>query len=147
MSSIRLSETHGVNPAIPKCFLCLEDKNEIILAGRLPNDQEAPRGAVWDQNPCDKCQEYMRQGVILISVSDSSPPPDNEIHYDARGRPYRNPYNPFRTGGWCVVIDDFISRCVNPPEFAASILKTRYAFVPNQAWRMLGLPNDNLVAE
>ena len=33
--SIRLSDKHGVNPAIPKCFICGESKNEILLFGKL----------------------------------------------------------------------------------------------------------------
>ena len=42
---IRLSPKHGVNPAVPLCFLCGQAKNEIVLAGRLPGDVEAPRAA------------------------------------------------------------------------------------------------------
>ena len=41
--SIRLSKEHGVNPAIPICYFCGEEKNEIVLAGRLPQDVEAPK--------------------------------------------------------------------------------------------------------
>jgi len=37
---LRLSEKHGVNPAIPLCFLCGKEKNVVLLAGRLPNDEE-----------------------------------------------------------------------------------------------------------
>ncbi len=48
---ITLSERYGVNPAIPVCYFCNEEKAEIILAGRLPQDREAPRHAVWDKKP------------------------------------------------------------------------------------------------
>jgi len=68
--SIRLSKEHGVNLAIPICYFCGEEKNEIVLAGRLPQDVEAPKHAVWDKNPCDKCKELMRMGIMLISVRD-----------------------------------------------------------------------------
>src|SRR5574344_1275048 len=66
--AISLSEKHGLNPMIPKCFVCGEDKNIIALMGRLPGDREAPRNAVIDREPCGKCKEYMKAGVILISV-------------------------------------------------------------------------------
>ena len=35
--SIRLSPAHGVNPTIPICFWCGNEKNEIALMGKLPS--------------------------------------------------------------------------------------------------------------
>jgi hypothetical protein len=121
---ITISQKHGVNPAIPKCFYCLKDKNEIILAGRLPKDAEAPRGAVWNKEPCDECKGYMQQGVILISVRTGETDQDN----------------PYRTGGWVVVREDFIRRIVQPESLANQILTKRVSFVPDDAWDMLHLP-------
>lgn len=126
--NIRLSEKHGVNPTIPKCFYCGEDKNEIILPGRLPNDQEAPRGMVWDKAPCDTCAGYMEQGVILISVKDSEEDSDN----------------PYRTGGWVVVSDEAIAKIVQPKELADDILGRGVAFVPDEAWDAIGLPRGEI---
>lgn len=123
---VRISEKHGVNPAIPKCYYCNEDKNMIILAGRLPGDKEAPRGAVWDMEPCDQCKEWMRQGIICISVKDPKTP-DEHI-------------NPYRTGNWSVVTEDFIRRVVEDIEMREGICKRRVAFIPDDAWEMLGLP-------
>ena len=67
--NIRLSEQHGVNPSVGKCFFCNEDK-EVVLLGRLPGDQEAPRSAVYNKEPCEKCKGYMELGVVLISVDE-----------------------------------------------------------------------------
>lgn len=117
---IRLSKKHGVNPAIPVCYLCGEDKNEIILAGRLPNDEEAPRKAVWDNKPCDKCKEYMKAGVILISVKDGD-----------------GGSNPYRTGGWCVVKDEAVKNIFDEDTPA---IKSRVAFIEDTAWDTIGLP-------
>lgn len=64
---IHLSEKHGVNPSIEKCFFCLEDKG-LILFGRMLGDKQAPMSGVFNQDPCDKCKEYMDMGVILISI-------------------------------------------------------------------------------
>lgn len=64
--SIRLSEKHGVNPGIPKCFWCGGNKNEIILFGKLPGDKEAPRNIVMDYDPCDKCKENFELGILVI---------------------------------------------------------------------------------
>lgn len=122
---LRLSPEHGVNPTIPKCFLCGEDKNEIILMGKLKGDVEAPRGAVFDYEPCDKCKEHMNQGVILISVDEEKSKGDMK--------------NPYRTGGWCVVKDEVVGRMVTDPELRETILKQRVAFIPDDAWELLGL--------
>ena len=69
-ASIRLSEKHGVNPTIPICFWCGNEKNEVALLGKLPNDEEAPR-SMWifgDYEPCDRCKENLAKGVDLIEA-------------------------------------------------------------------------------
>ena len=124
---ITLSPKHGVNPTIPKCFLCQEDKNEVLLLGRLPKDAEAPRGMAWDKEPCDKCQEWMTKGVILISVRD-----EEETE------------NPYRTGGWVVLKDGAIIDRIHPKELAEELLRKRVGFVPDDAWSALGLPTNHI---
>jgi hypothetical protein len=115
--SIRISEKHGVNPTIPICFYCGNDKNQIVLMGRLPNDKEAPKNTCFDKEPCDKCKEYMKQGVILVSVKNGS---------DRK--------NPYRTGGWVVVKEDFVKRVFGEN------MTSRFAFLEDEAWDKLGLP-------
>ena len=120
--SIRLSPKHGVNPAIPKCFVCGEDKNEILLVGLMRGDREAPKSAAWNTEPCDQCLEHMKTGVILISVRDGE-----------------EESNPYRTGGWAVVRDEAITRMVSAVQ-CDQILEKRMAFVPDEVWDALGLP-------
>ena len=122
--SIQLSKKHGLNPAVPKCFYCLENKNEVILAGVMRDDQEAPRNAVWNMEPCDKCKEYMAKGVILISV-------DAQRTTDLK--------NPYRTGGWVVVTEAAIRMVTNMP-LQEQVLAKRVAFLPDDVWELLGLP-------
>lgn len=135
--SIRLSEKHGVNPSVEQCFVCMKDVG-VVLFGKLPpergrhakpadRDPQAPMRVCFGPNsePCAECQAFMRQGVILISV-DEAKTEDME--------------NPWRTGGWCVVRDDFIKRVFQPPELAEHVLERRMAFMPDDAWDMLGLP-------
>jgi len=123
---IRLSPKHGLNPCIPKCFFCNEDKNEIVLPGYIPGDAEAPRNAVFDKVPCDKCQDYMRQGIILISVNE-------KLSEDLE--------NPYRTGGFAVVKESAIREMVKPSELMEAICKKRVAFIGDDAWHNLGLPS------
>lgn len=122
---ITLSPQHGVNPCIPKCFFCGRDKNEILLLGRLPGDAEAPRGAVFNCEPCDKCAQHMRDGIILISCDPDRSP---------------NMQEPWRTGGYAVVKEEAIRRMVDPPELCETICRKRAAFIDDATWTALGLP-------
>ncbi len=122
---VTISKKHGVNPSIAVCFLCGEDKNEIVLLGRLKGNAEAPCRAVFNQEPCDKCKEYMKQGVILISVKDNDP----------------DQKNPYRTGGWIVVTEDCIKKVFSKPEV---LLKKRVGFLEDSAWNAIGFPKTNL---
>ena len=124
MGNIRLSPKHGVNPSVGTCFFCGADK-EVILFGRLPDDAQAPHIACYNKEPCSKCADYMKQGIILISV-----------------RKGESGNNPYRTGKWVVVKDAFISRNVIPKELADHILSHRVAFIPDDAWVALGLPTE-----
>ena len=66
--SIRLSEKHGVNPSMEICFFCNEAKG-IVLFGKLKKDVEAPREVLIDYEPCDKCKEKFKEGVIVVAVT------------------------------------------------------------------------------
>ncbi len=158
MSTITISEKHGINPAIPKCFYCLQDKNEIILAGKLRGDAEAPRNAVWDLSPCSDCQDLMAQGIILISVKDGEMERIEqdlaakrkiyeETHRSDRAR-RRDPFvfmpNPYRTGGWIVVTDEYLRDIVSDDSASVrdNILRHRWAFIPDEVWDAIGFPRE-----
>jgi hypothetical protein len=68
---ISLSEKHGVNPSMEICFWCKEPTGSIILNGRTPGDQEAPKYVCRSYNPCDKCREGFEEGVSVIEVTDT----------------------------------------------------------------------------
>lgn len=86
---IIISQKHGVNPLLLKCFACGKDAG-IALLGKLKNDEEAPM-EMTDQNIfCDNCQNVINQdGLLVISVRDGET--DN---------------NPFRTGKLVVITKD-----------------------------------------
>lgn len=153
--NLRISEQHGVNPSVAKCFYCNKESWGLILAGRLPGDKEAPREAVWTMDPCDQCGDLMKAGIILISMKDgeqASIAEDYE-HYkrqvDAlrteRERRNAMPFipNPYRTGGWAAVNPDMIDR-IFIAETAARIKKARWLFLEDKDWDRIGLPRPNL---
>lgn len=122
--NIQLSEKHGLNPSISLCFFCGGDKNELVIPGKLKGDKEAPKEAVWDKEPCDKCKDYMKKGIILICVDEDK---TDDIS------------NPYRAGPFVVASDDFITRSLDD-DSVKSTLESRVAFVPLDAWKLLGLP-------
>lgn len=67
--SIPLSPKHGANPTIKTCAWCGKSTNEILLMGKLPGDKEAPKYAVVDYEPCDKCKAAWKQGVAILEVT------------------------------------------------------------------------------
>lgn len=120
---IKLSEKHGVNPTIPVCFYCGKDKNEVILAGKMKDDVEAPKKAVWDRVPCDECKKWMEQGIIIIIIDE-----DKTEDMD----------NPFRTGQFAVVSDEAFTKSFSG-EAAELAAKTRYCFIVIEAAEKAGL--------
>lgn len=120
--ALRLSQKHGVNPSVEKCFLCGEAKR-VVLFGRLREDKEAPREVVITQEPCDKCKDYMKQGVILISTKDDD--------------------RDYRTGGWVVLRDSAIER-IFEEEKAKQLLTSRVAFIADSLWDAIELPRGEI---
>jgi hypothetical protein len=124
---IRLSPKYGVNPAVPVCFYCWKEKNEVILAGKIgEEDIEAPKGKVWDMEPCEGCKGWMKEGVILISVKDG----------ETGG-------SPWRTGGWVVVKEEAVKRMFQG-EIMDGLLRVRVGYVEDKVWDMVGLPRGTM---
>jgi hypothetical protein len=78
--------------ALTKCFYCGGD-NQIIFNKRLSTSEakkiKEANGKVVNMEPCPKCAEYMKQGIMFISV--------------ANGTDHSNPY---RTGNICFIEDE-----------------------------------------
>ncbi len=125
---IRVSEKHGLNPSISVCVICGEDKNELIIPGRLKGDAEAPRRAVWNHEPCDKCKEHMKMGVIIVCVNSALTKDQND---------------PYRDGRIVVLKDEAIQKIVHPKELADEILKRRVCFMSDTVWDAIGLPSKD----
>lgn len=116
--------------ALTKCYYCLGD-NYIAFQRNLRDISEY-HGKVVDMTPCNQCQEYMKQGVILITI-DSEKSPKN---WNMEEIP-----NPYRTGGFFVVSEDAVKKMLTEEnekaiEFA---LKCRWMFIEHQTALDIGL--------
>lgn len=103
--SIRLNPKYGLNPTMPQCFVCGEDKGEIALLGNAYKE-EAPMKMVLDIKPCDKCTDkYLKEGVLLVEA---------DRQYGKNGKPKMTP-----TGKFAIIKDQAFNRifnCALPPQ-------------------------------
>ena len=144
MGNIRLSPKYGLNPTIPVCFWCGEEKNEIALLGRLSSkktvktawdgestkavdsDIEAPRHCVIDYEPCDECKKNMALGIALMAAShhpatDGMPPVSKD----------ENGCELYPVGKYVVLSENGV-RHLFQPDIAESLIKARRAFVDHR---------------
>jgi len=114
-----------------RCYFCGEPST-ILLDRRLKDSLPHDAGVI-DMQPCSKCAEYMKHGIILMSISD-----------DTTEEQMKGPIpNPYRTGGWCVVKDEAVKRIFEESsKILAFTLEHRFAFITDSAWNLLSLPRE-----
>lgn len=125
-------EKEGSYVAMTRCYLCGGDK-DIILHTRMKDISEV-NGKVVDMSPCNKCQELMKQGIIMITIDseksdkDWDKPKDGEIP------------NPYRTGGFFVVKDEAVTRMLEGNQnYIDWVLKHRWMFIEHSVAEQIGL--------
>lgn len=113
MSSIRLHHKHGLNPSCAVCFFCREPK-EVVLFGasgsRLfpKRGGEAPREVLIDYEPCLKCAERFKEGILLVEAT---------RHPTAPGQPAikNRGEDIFPTGSFALIRREAAERIFNVP--------------------------------
>lgn len=130
-----MSDILGV--ALTKCYYCQQGSEIIINTKLTPSHKKYVEhhfhGKTMNMNPCSKCEELMRQGVILITIDDKKSgagwnKPDGSDNWMP---------NPYRTGVWFVVRDEAVSRLF--PSMAEWAIKHRFMFIEHEAAEMIGL--------
>ena len=125
---IKVSEKHGINPTIPICFWCGEDKNEIVLLEKLPGDVEAPMH-MWipgDYEPCEKCAELRKQGIDIVEVNEKP----------VIGEPQQPYYGYFPTGRHFIIKDEAAKRIFLSP-MIEQLVEKRMGFVDKETMDIL----------
>ena len=113
--------------ALTKCFICGEDGDIVIntrLTKRYADEVKEMHGKTINKEPCNQCKKYMKEGIIIISIDKEKSNGDLD--------------NPYRTGGWWVVKEDYIKK-ITKKEFCDKVLKTRIMFMEDQICRDFGM--------
>lgn len=145
-----------------RCFYCNEF-DKVLLDRRLR--QTLPRDCgVTDMIPCSKCEDWMKQGILFISVRDGEMEKVEASHKRARAEYQhlkttrssvwcrKNPFssrwmpNPYRTGGWTVITEEAFQRMFNS-SLVEQVLECRWTFVPDEVWDLVGLPRGDAQKE
>ena len=117
--------------ALTKCYFCGGD-NEIILHKRL-GDVSMYHQKVVNMNPCNKCVEYMKQGIILIEIDEKK---------SAQGWNKESMPNPYRSGEFAVIKEEAFKRIVvgeGSEKILKFALENRWMFMEGEAMRMVGI--------
>lgn len=124
--------------ALTRCYFCGEP-DKILLAtkyyhtksGMQPIHSLKPmHDKVIDMEPCSKCQEWMKQGIILLTI--------DEIKSDEGWNKQPIP-NPYRTGGFSVIRDEAFARMMPPGEIREFALRKRFMFIDQEVAEKIGL--------
>lgn len=154
--------------ALTNCFFCGEGST-ILLAttyrhGEPVHDMKPYHGKVVNMVPCSKCEAWMKQGIIFITIDESKCEKDWNLdphkgacpRCDGRksepaswgtcrqcGGTGRSNYmpNPYRTGGFAVVKQDAVKRFLEG-EILTWCLKHRWMFIDQKAADQLGIFNQ-----
>jgi hypothetical protein len=151
--------TFGV--ALTKCYFCGEGDQIVlnrVLTAHNAAKVEKMNGRVVNMNPCNKCQGYMQQGIILITIDEAKsgadwnkPPPKSHCLYAGRkcfgdhkcqcnceGCHCLWMPNPYRTGGFYVVKEDALARILDATMFKFA-RQHRWMFIADDAAEKIGL--------
>lgn len=114
-----------LDTALTRCFYC--GKHDRILINKRLTRHGSPKlkelhDKVIDMEPCNQCKKLMNSGIILIGFD----PDKSSPGWQTSERP-----NPYRTGQFFVVTDDFLERNFGPldPKSVKSAIKHRFAFM------------------
>lgn len=117
--------------ACPICGTKDEEQSELLLHQCMRDISELHNQVTGFGKPCDKCQEGIDQGAIMIIVVDQSKSGD-----------LSNPAEWFRTGNIIGLKQEAIERMIQPGDFLDSILKRRALVMDYKDAIEIGLPVD-----
>ena len=117
-----------VGVALTKCFYCGGD-SDILINDRLTKHNaekvESMHGQIVNRKPCGKCQEYMKTGIIVITIDEEKSQGDMN--------------NPYRMGFFGVMTDAAITRMITDEDIRKQVLHDRVLWLGHQIAVDMGL--------
>jgi len=125
--------------ALTHCYFCGEADKILIskFPGRPNRAIREAHGKVIDMDPCNKCKEHMKLGIMLLVIDEEKSEPNwNKPPHGAE----RFIPNPHCTGHMCVITQDTAERMMsNNPDALEFALKHRWMFIDTKAAEQFGL--------
>lgn len=124
--------------ALTKCYFCGGDSQILINSRLTPRDAsnvEKAHQKIINMEPCDKCSEFMKKGIILLTI-DSAKSGENWNKHD--GSDYLMP-DPHRMGGFIVLTENGLRHLCLPPEMEQWAFKKRWMFIEHETAEQIGL--------
>lgn len=130
------------------CYFCGE-ADRIVIAkhngAAARKTVESVDRHVIDLEPCPKCADWMKQGIILLGIDTAKSAPD----WNKGPLP-----NPYRSGGFAVVREEAVRRLLKPGPALDFALAHRWSFIEHDAGTQIGLwpesatsPTNNAAAK
>lgn len=116
MGGVRLSKEHGLNASISICIFCGGDKGILLLGDNYKG--QAPMKAIFNYEPCEKCEKEFAKGIVFIEIKDNHPT------------------------GCAIVLDrnsDFFNH-IQPESLRKDILEKGKCLVTPEDWDGIGFP-------
>lgn len=134
-----------------QCWYCWESSG--ILLDKRMRKSITPGPVVYNMEPCSKCKEWMKKGVILISMRDGEgekiAEAQKKFQQEHGGYAHTRPRKgergfiptPYRTGCMAVVKQEFIEAVFADEDAIRNQgVKARWLLIEDQAWDALKLP-------
>jgi len=128
--------------ALTKCYYCLES-DKILLAikynskGEPLKDLAPLHGCVVDMEPCSKCADWMKKGIILIGIDGSKSDPGWHIPPVSKTEGWMP--TPHRTGHFVVITEEAIKRAFKGERELQFAMTNRFMFIEHEAMVLTGL--------
>lgn len=117
--------------ALTKCFYCGENSavvfDKYLGKGKHGKGVSELHGKVIDMEPCSKCEEFMKQGIILIGIVPALCDPD--WHKRPENAPKGWIPNPYRSGHFAVVTESGWHDLANSENLYKAGLEMRFMFI------------------
>jgi hypothetical protein len=107
-----------------QCPVCAKKEAQAAISKQL-KDISHMHNQVVESRICNSCEEMQKKGIVLVLVKDAKTEEDIK--------------NPYRLGPIAVVTEEFITKIIANEALLQYILSTRVAFIPESAWKMIGM--------